>query len=254
MFSAWFGRNSVTVDDRLFDGLLARYARFRWLNTAQRRTLHSRCEEFLRTKRLEPVGEFDLSAEQQLALAMQACLPVLSLGLDYYRDWRGIVLYPSDFLPTHEYMDEDGVVHVERYPESGETLPAGPIVLAADEILHDGSDGVNVIVHECAHKLDMLNGDANGFPPLHSDMSQADWTRVFSAAFAELHRRESGEEDPGLDPYAGESPGEFFAVASEALFERPRALMEHYPAVYAQLRAFYRLDPLAAGAGRGHTP
>ena len=246
MLSAWLRRRAVVIDHQLFDDLLTRYTRFRWLDTAQRQALRRQCEDFLRAKRLEPVGDFRVSGEQQLALAMQACLPVLSLGLDYYRDWRGIVLYPSEFLPTHEYMDDAGVVHIERYPESGETLPAGPIVIAADEILRDGSDGVNVIVHECAHKLDMLNGDANGFPPLHSGMSQAEWTQVFSRAFADLHRREAADEDTGLDPYAGESPGEFFAVASEAFFEQPHTLMQHYPAVYAQLRAFYRLDPLAA--------
>ena len=243
MFSAWFGRSNVAIDDRLFDALLARYGRFRWLDRRQRRTLRNHCEIFLRTKTLEPVGDFELSAEQRLALAMQACLPVLSLGLDYYREWRGIVLYPTEFLPTHEYTDEDGVVHVERYAESGETLPSGPIVLAADEILRDGSDGVNVIVHECAHKLDMLNGDANGFPPLHGDMSRAEWTHVFSTAFEELCRRDERGEDTGLDPYAGESPAEFFAVASETFFEQAQTLYQHHPAVYAQLRAFYRLNP-----------
>lgn len=243
MFSAWFGRHNFAIDDRLFDALLARYRRFGWLDPSQRRALRSHCEKFLRTKALEPVGDFEPSAEQRLALAMQACLPILSLGLDYYREWRGIVLYPTEFLPTHEYMDEDGVVHVERRAESGEALPSGPIVLAADEILRDGSDGVNVIVHECAHKLDMINGDANGFPPLHSDMSHAEWTRVFNTAFEELRRRDGRGEDTGLDPYAGESPAEFFAVASEAFFEQAHALRMHYPAVHGQLRAFYRLDP-----------
>ena len=243
MFSAWFGRNQVAIDDRLFAALLARYRRFGWLDAGQRGMLRSHCEIFLRTKTLEPVGDFELSAEQRLALAMQACLPVLSLGLDYYREWRGIVLYPTEFLPTHEYVDADGVVHVERYAESGEALPAGPIVLAADEILRDGSDGVNVIVHECAHKLDMLNGDANGFPPLSGDMSPTEWTRVFNTAFEELCRRDERGQNTGLDRYAGESPAEFFAVASETFFEQTQTLYRHYPAVHAQLRAFYRLDP-----------
>lgn len=245
MSYAWFGRDTV-IDDRLFDALFTRYSRFGWLDIDHRRRLRNRCEKFLRTKTLEPVGDFEPSTEQRLALAMQACLPVLSLGLEYYREWRGIVLYPTEFLPTHEYMDADGVVHVERYAESGEALPYGPIVLAADEILRDGSDGVNVIVHECAHKLDMLNGDANGFPPLHGDMSHAEWARVFNAAFEELCRRDERGEDTGLDPYAGESPAEFFAVASEAFFEQAQTLYRHYPAVYSQLRAFYRLDPPCA--------
>jgi Mlc titration factor MtfA (ptsG expression regulator) len=99
------------------------------------------------------------------------------------------------------------------------------------------------VIHEFAHKLDMLNGDANGFPPLHKGMSRADWSRAFSAAFDDLVRRVEAGEETEIDPYAAESPAEFFAVISEAFFEIPDLLRTVYPEVYRQLSLFYRQDP-----------
>ena len=95
-----------------------------------------------------------------------------------------------------------------------------------------------------AHKLDMLDGDANGRPPLHRGMNPEAWSRDFSAAFDDLNRRIETGETPPIDDYAAEEPGEFFAVASEWFFERPDALDAAYPAVYGHLRDFYRQDPL----------
>ena len=101
-------------------------------------------------------------------------------------------------------------------------------------------EGYNVVIHEMAHKLDMLNGDANGFPPLHADMDSATWYRVFSEAFEDLDARVEAGEETEIDEYAAEEPGEFFAVTSEYFFEAPDVLGECYPKVYAELRAFYR--------------
>jgi hypothetical protein len=110
------------------------------------------------------------------------------------------------------------------------------------------TEGVNVVIHEFAHKLDMLNGDANGFPPLHAGMDRKTWAAVFSAAYADFCRRVDADEDVAIDPYAAESPGEFFAVVSEAFFDLPQAVLDAYPQVYAQLRNFYRQDPAARAA------
>jgi Mlc titration factor MtfA (ptsG expression regulator) len=98
----------------------------------------------------------------------------------------------------------------------------------------------------------MLNGDANGFPPLHSGMARHAWVTAFSAAYADFCRRVEVEveEDLAIDPYAAESPGEFFAVISEAFFEIPRVVREEYPEVYGQLQAFYRQDPAARVAAQ----
>ncbi len=210
----------------------------------------SRLEEmallFLREKRLEPVQGLELTDPMRLLIAAQACLPVLELGLDWYRGWYAVIVYPAEFVPERETMGEDGVVGMEREIRSGEAWERGPVILSwADVEAGLECDGYNVVIHELAHKLDMRDGTANGRPPLHADMSGATWSAELSAAYADLCRRVDGGEDTPIDPYATESPAEFFAVVSEAFFELPDLLEGEYPSVYAQLRSFYRQDPLA---------
>ena len=103
-----------------------------------------------------------------------------------------------------------------------------------------------MVIHEFAHKLDMLNGDANGYPPLHADMDRSAWARVHERRLSRTSARGwTRGEDTIIDPYAAESPGEFFAVMSEAFFELPDVVQDEYPAVYEQFRSFYRQDPVA---------
>ena len=157
-----------------------------------------------------------------------------------------------------KHMDEAGVLHHVEEPMSGESWERGPVILSwADAEEAGRGDGYNVVVHEFAHKLDMLNGEPNGFPPLHADMSAKAWKAAFSEAYEDFrgsvdaaeampeHRVQQALDELPIDPYAAESPGEFFAVASEAFFETPELLAPAYPAVYEQLRLFYRQDPKA---------
>lgn len=208
---------------------------------------------FLRDKRLEPVQGLVLTERMRLLIAFQACLPILELGLDWYRGWYAVIVYPAEFVPAREYVDADGLVWVDDAVKSGEAWERGPVILSwADVEAGLELDGYNVVVHELAHKLDMRDGEANGCPPLHAGMSRQTWARDLSAAYADLARRADAREETPIDPYGAESPGEFFAVASEAFFETPRTLWDEYPAVYGQLRAFYRQDPLerlCAGSG-----
>ncbi len=206
---------------------------------------------FLHEKELVAAGGYVLSGDMQLKIAAQACLPILNLGLDYYAGWVSVIVYPGEFVPEHEFMDEDGVVHQVREPMIGESWERGPVVLSgADVELTGEMDGVNVVIHEFAHKLDMLNGAPDGFPPLHREMDRVAWTQAFSGAFDDFRAKiESGAETM-IDPYAAESPAEFFAVMSEAFFEIPHTLRREYPEVYRQLAAFYRQDP-AGRTNRG---
>mgnify|MGYP002064158200 CR=1 FL=1 len=138
------------------------------------------------------------------------------------------------------------LVHRYREARSGEAWERGPLILSwADADQGRNYDGWNVIVHEAAHKLDALDGGTNGKPPLHANMRVEDWSRDFHAAYEDLERRVDAGLEPPIDDYALESPAEFFAVASEAFFEAPDLLEAAYPAVYHQLREFYRQDPLA---------
>lgn len=201
---------------------------------------------FLHEKSLEGAQGFDVDADTALCIAIQACLPILNLGIDWLDGWVSVVVHPDEFLVDHEAQDEAGVVHRVREARSGEAWERGPLVLSASDVAAGGAlDGYNVVVHEIAHKLDSLNGAPDGFPPLHRDMPGRAWTEAFTHAFEALNRQLDAGEEPALDPYAAEAPEEFFAVTSEYFFELPDLLNEAFPAVYRQLAAFYRQDPLA---------
>lgn len=205
------------------------------------------CAVFMHDKHITGAAGQQIDARMRLLIAAHACLMVLKLGLPRLGGWVEIVVYPDTFLRPRETQDEAGVVHVSRDALSGESWPGGPVILSWTDTELAGRElnGVNVVLHEFAHKLDMARGgDANGFPPLHADMRARDWAAAFRPAFEDFSRRVARGEDTWIDPYAAESPAEFFAVLSEVFFEAPDVLSETYPEVYAQMRAFYRQDPL----------
>lgn len=234
----------AAVDGAQWQRTLERLPFLRGLSEAERERLRQSVILFLHHKSIHGAGGLALDSEMQLLIAAQACIPILNLDIDYYRGWVEVIVYPDEFVPRVEYSDEAGVVHTEREPHAGEAWLQGPVILSWADVA-PSADGVNVVVHEFAHKLDMLNGEANGFPPLHQGMSREAWSRAFGTAYADFCRRvEAGYED-AIDPYAAESPAEFFAVLSEAFFETPRAVIGLFPQVYDQLRLFYRQDPAA---------
>jgi Mlc titration factor MtfA (ptsG expression regulator) len=240
-----FGRNQdapvldeeawrAVIDAPVFDGLRAE-------EIARLRELAGR---LLADKAFNGAAGFEVDAGMATVIAAFAALPVLNLGYGWYEGWNEIVVYPGEFLYDGEQTDEAGVVHYVRHARSGESWEDGPMVLSWQDVEHSGlGEGYNVVIHEFAHKLDMKNGAANGHPPLHSGMSPEEWARDFQSAYDDLCRRVDGGEETIIDPYAAESPAEFFAVLSEYFFEAPDVLHETYPEVYGQLRSFYLQDP-----------
>jgi Mlc titration factor MtfA (ptsG expression regulator) len=218
------------------------------LSDDERRRLREMAREFIAAKEWTGAHGLVLTAEIQLSIALQACLPVLELGLDAYDGWVGIVVYPGDFVIPRQVMDEDGVVHEYDDPVLGEAWEGGPVLVSWFENLEEIGD-VNVVIHEFAHKLDMGNGAVDGIPALPADMSRRDWIAAFEPAYLDFCRRVDAGEETAIDPYAAEHPAEFFAVLSEVFFEAPDLLRDEYPAVYAQLGRYYRQDPLASPDG-----
>jgi len=196
---------------------------------------------FLAEKEFSGAHGIEVSDAMRVSIAAQACLPILELGLDWYAGWTGIVVYPGDFRVRRSEVDEDGIVHEWDDELAGEAMPGGPVVLSWDAAANDPA--MNVVIHEFAHKLDMLSGDTNGMPPLHADMDRRAWAAAFEEAYEGFCDAVERNRDTWLDPYAAEHPGEFFAVISEAFFCDARETQRRYPAVYHQLRLFYRQDP-----------
>jgi hypothetical protein len=198
---------------------------------------------FLAEKEFAGAHGLAVTDAMRVSIAAQACLPVLELGLDWYSGWRGIVVYPGDFRVRREEIDEHGVVHEWDDVLAGEAMPGGPVVLSWDAAAHDPL--INVVIHEFAHKLDMLTGTVDGTPPLHTDMDRQAWKKTFAEAYEGFCDALERGRDTWLDPYAGEHPSEFFAVMSEAFFREPQETKRRYPDVYDQLKLFYRQDPAA---------
>lgn len=241
----WFRRDKVSaIPDSLWASTIAALPFLARLTDDERQRLKALTEAFLAEKEFSTAGGLELSDEICVAIAAQGCLPILNLGLAAYRDWVGIVVYPDEFVVARQLEDESGVVHEYDDVLSGEAWQGGPLLVSWHDVQMAG-EGYNVVIHEFAHKLDMLNGEADGMPALHSGIGEAEWAAVFLAAFDDFCSRVDRDEETLIDPYAGNDPAEFFAVLSEVFFELPRVVHDEYPALFDLLRRYYRQDPLA---------
>ncbi len=234
-----------SIDDALWRSATQNHGFLKALGDGDARNLQDLVLLFLSEKEFTAGAGLALTDQIRLSIAAQACLPVLELGLDWYAGWSGIVVYPYDFRVRRSEMDEHGVVHEWDDELAGEAMPGGPVVLSWDAASHDPA--MNVVIHEFAHKLDMLDGVVDGMPPLHRGMERSAWRAVFLEAYEGFCDVVERGRDTWLDPYAAEHVSEFFAVASEAFFREPLELRRRYPDVYDQLKLFYRQDPSARG-------
>ncbi len=241
---------TAPLDPLLWREILAQHPILTRLDDEQNARLRDLTTIFLAEKQFELVRGLSLDAFQKASLAVQACLPVLELGIDWYNDWSTLILVPKEF--KEKMLTPDGhLIHETNEELSGEVLPLGPVILSWRDVEDSGwGDGYNVVIHEMAHKLDGRSGDVDGCPPLHRGMDFGEWKTVFTAAFTDLERKarrlgRRAEAQLTIDPYAATDPGEFFAVCSETFFERPRDLQKEYADVYRLLALFYRQDPLA---------
>jgi hypothetical protein len=245
MLHRLFTRPNPPIDDAAWAHLRAHSPLLRTFLGEDAARLRERADAFLRAKGIDAAGGALIGDRERQLVAALAAIPILGLDIDWYDGWYGVIVYPDEFLAQQEFEDEDGVVHAAERELIGESWDRGPIILSLRDVLEGASGELvgNVVIHECAHKLDQLNGSVNGFPPLHAGMSARDWTAAWQAAYDDLVRRVESGEETAIDPYAVEEPGEFFAVLSEYFFTEPLLVRDEYPAVYEQLRRFYRQDP-----------
>ncbi len=226
------------------------------LDEDDRRELEGDVQVFLEEKTFEGGGGLVITDEIRVTIAAQACLLVLHRDTEIYPDLDTVVVYPGAYAAN--VIRRDGPVVIEgREERLGESWSRGLVVLGWDQVSHDvraSGTGHNVVLHEFAHQLDAEDGDVDGAPPLPSGARYRNWAAVLGAEYAELEAKLDAGRPTDIDPYAATNPGEFFAVVTEAFFERPLALRARHPALYDELAAFYRLDPatLVSGA-RGAT-
>jgi Mlc titration factor MtfA (ptsG expression regulator) len=202
---------------------------------------------FLGEKEFIGCGGLVVTPAMRLSIAAQACLLELGHGRRPYEDLRSVLVYPSQFVVPDRWQDADGIVTEEELVLAGQAWDVGRILLSWKDIEDAGRDGeaYNVVIHEFAHYLDLEDGEADGIPRLGSPAARGRWAGVLRAEFGRVQRAVERGEKSFLDEYAAEDEAEFFAVASEAFFERPLDFVSRMPGLYGELRAYYGLDPAA---------
>ena len=220
---------------------------FRRLSTEDQKELLGHTQVFLAEKTFEGAGGLVLTDEIRVTIAGQACLLLLHRDTDYYPDLVTIIVYPSGYVADEDRHIGGGIWEEggeDRLGHTGQRL--GALVLAWDAVRRgaaDPTDGVNLVLHEFAHQLDFENQSSDGTPSLETRGDYKIWGKVMSREFEALRDALEAGEDTFLDDYGATNPAEFFAVITEAFFERPRALKRNHPALFMQLQRFYQQDP-----------
>jgi hypothetical protein len=216
------------------------------LSDADQRELEGHMQVFLAEKRFEGCGGLAMTDEIRLTIAAQACVLLLHRDTDYYSGLGSILVYPSAYVVKGTRQKLGDLVVESDQVRVGESWVRGSVVLAWDAVQRGASnshDGHNVVLHEFAHQLDAEDGAMNGAPDLGRRSSYSAWARALGAEYHDLLERVAAHQPGDIDAYGAISPAEFFAVVTEAFFEKGAQLRAKHPDLYEVLRAFYRQDP-----------
>jgi Mlc titration factor MtfA (ptsG expression regulator) len=230
-----------------WEGILNRnVALYRYLPDPLKRELQGHILVFLGEKIFEGCGGLEITDEIRVTIAAQACILLLSRKPTYYPKLYTILVYPSAYVAKK--VTVKGMEHTEEMTvRGGESWGRGEVVLAWDYVRQAAIDlafGHNVVLHEFAHQLDQEDGSSDGAPILEKRSSYRTWAMVLSREYQALQRRAlSGRKDI-MDAYGATNPAEFFAVATETFFERPKQMKLTHPELYEELKSYYGLDPL----------
>ena len=219
---------------------------WRHLNDAERQKLKDDVQLFVAEKRWYGCAGLELTDKIKVTIAGSACLLLLGLEHDLYRNVKTILVYPSDYEATWDRPAHGEIAPEEPPLRLGEAHYRGPVLLSWDSVRHDTihpRDGHNLVYHEFAHKLDMLDGLADGTPPLSASEQYIDWIKVMAGEYEKLCNRVDRGRVTLLDSYGATNIAEFFAVATEVFFERPTQMQRAHASLYAALRDFYQQDP-----------
>jgi Mlc titration factor MtfA (ptsG expression regulator) len=252
-------RRPTDIPDALWQATLAHYPFLDERVQPEQQRLRELCGHFLAEKEFHGAQGLVITDAMALAIAAQACLPVLQFGpgrepLAWYDDFVGIVVHPDEVVARREVVDDDGVVHHYDEVLAGEAMQAGPVMLSWQDVSAASPDsGYSVVIHEFVHKLDQRDGAADGCPPLPAGFlgatsarqARAHWLATLQACYDGFREQvikaeRFGAAPPWLDPYGAEAIDEFFAVASEAYFINRARFTQDFPALLPLFNAFYQ--------------
>jgi MtfA peptidase len=240
-------RTERAIPDALWQDVLGRYPFLMARPPADVQRLRELAAQFLASKEFHGANGLVITDAVAVAIAAQAVLPVLNLGLSWYDDFVGIVVHPDEVLARRTVTDEDGVVHHYEEVLAGEAMDGGPVMLSWRDVDSAGAtaeQGYNVVIHEFIHKIDMRDGAPDGCPPLPSAAARRAWLAVMQAEYDAFREKviiaeRFGGESPWLDAYGAEGIDEFFAVACEAYFVNQSRFEEDFPPLVPLLDNFF---------------
>jgi MtfA peptidase len=236
--------------NRILQDRVPFYAR---LCKEDRQELQGLIQVFLAEKRFEGCGGLAITDEMRVCIAAQACLLLLHRETDNYPGLRSILVYPSTYFAKGTRHVGAGVMEERHDSRLGEAWDSGAVVLAWDAVhfgAADPDDGHNVVFHEFAHQLDFEDGRTDGAPLLGMEdpwyrrkHRYKAWARVLGREYEKFRANLEAGERSAIDEYGATNPAEFFAVATESFFERPREMQQRHPELYEELKRFFRQDP-----------
>jgi Mlc titration factor MtfA (ptsG expression regulator) len=230
---------------RIVDANVWQYAT---LSPDEQARLCAAVQVFVAEKNFEGCGGLVLSDEIRVTIAAYACLLTLELHPDSYDHVFSILVYPEDYYAPETTVTKDGLMRDKMSNRAGEAWEGGSVVLSWADVLRDEGDrrtGYNVVIHEFAHQLDMLNAAVDGTPPLGDTREIARWRKIMTAEYNLLVRQVEQKRRTFLDRYGAKDMAELFAIATESFFERPVEMRRREPILYTLLREYYRQDPAA---------
>jgi len=259
LLEAWRARQQAralqrrAIPESLWQLTLARFPFLAWRSADDLARLRTLTALFLDQKEFTGAQGLQVDDSMAVAIAAQAVLPVLNRpeGLQLYSAFVGIVVHPDEVVAQREVMDDDGVVHRYTEPLSGEAMLGGPVMLSWPDVSDAAESaewGYNVVIHEFAHVIDMVDGEADGVPPMADVPALQAWVDTIVPLFEQFCAAVDAGEDTLLDPYGASSLDEFFAVAAEAFFVAPKALRAEQPDLYGLLARYFLQDPALHGA------
>ncbi len=222
---------------------------YQYLNSEEKRRLQDLIQIFIAEKRWLGCNSLELTDEIRVIIAAHACLLILALPNDYYRNVKSIYVYPTTIFPPESspgFFEVRTTPVREAMPTLGEAHHRGPVILVWDAVKKETrhpEHGHNVVYHEFAHKLDMLDGSADGTPSLTTPEEYQQWGEVCSKEYLDLCDKVEHGKATYFDDYAATDEAEFFAVVTEYFFCKPVNMKKYHPNLYQVLQGFYRQDP-----------
>ena len=214
------------------------------LSAEEQLRLHGTINVLLGMTHFEGCGELELTDEIRVTIAAHACMLLLNRTAAVYPGLRTILVYPSTYVAGKKGLftnESPGSVRL------GESWNSGVVVLAWNSVKGGATnfdDGHNVTLHEFAHQLDQADGEADGAPGLEDRSSYRTWAKVLSREYKALRKRSKKGRRTVMDSYGATNPAEFFAVATETFFEKPKQMKKKHAELYEELKQYYKTDPL----------